>query len=99
MELGFRVCAALSWSSITNLNVVLAYRNIMLEISKKTYSFPQEDVTCKCIRSTDYINQLSIDQLQTIVDNISFWSRMEIHDIHASDMLQLILTALDRSGD
>jgi len=60
------------------------------------HALMQEDVTCKCIRSTDYINQLSINQLQTIVDNISFWSRMELHDIHASDMLQLILTALDR---
>ena len=34
MELGFGVCAALSRrSSITNLNVVLAYRNINLEIN------------------------------------------------------------------
>ena len=73
-------------------------RDNFLYLKENVY-FSQEDVTCKCIRSTDYINQLSIDQLHTIVDNISFWSRMELHDIHASDMLQLILTALDRFGD
>ena len=42
MELGFWVCAALSQrSSISNLNVVLAYSNIILEIDYDTSYYPR----------------------------------------------------------
>jgi len=60
------------------------------------HALMQEDVTSKCIRVSDYVADLSRTQLTTIVENISRWSALSLADVHNSDMLQLIITRLDK---
>jgi len=60
------------------------------------HALMQEDVTCKCIRVSDYVANLSRPQLKTIVENISRWTALSLSDVQNSDMLQLIISRLDR---